>query len=259
MLIDKVSKLTPAKYSPAFAAYQRTKMFVRRVAKTRISRRWMSVAGLVLLIISLLASTVSVPTSQALFLPIVVDTIFVSDEDGIVDVEERISENRPQPMGALREDRVKSQDKNADELTLDYIKRYALIAKAEQRKFGIPASITLAQGILESRYGTSKLAVENNNHFGIKCFARNCKKGHCTNFTDDTHKDFFRMYASVWESYRAHSLLLVNGARYRSLFRTRDYKKWAYGLQAKGYATDRRYAAGLIGIITKYQLYKYDR
>lgn len=258
MFTDKVSRLTPAKYSPAFAAYQRAKMFVRKTATTPISRRWITATGLLLLILSLLGSTVNIPTSQAVFLPVSVDTIYVLDEDGIVDVEERIKD-RPQPMGALREDRVKPSSKNADELTREYIKRYAPIAIAEQKKFGIPASITLAQGILESRYGTSKLAVNNNNHFGIKCFAKKCRRGHCTNHTDDTHKDFFRVYPSAWESYRAHSLLLVNGVRYRPLFRTRDYKKWAYGLQTKGYATDKRYAAGLIGIITKYQLYKYDR
>lgn len=72
-----------------------------------------------------------------------------------------------------------------------YIERFAPIAVQEMEKYGIPASISLAQGLLESRAGTSKLAVQTNNHFGLKCFSRGCKKGHCKNFTDDTHKDFF--------------------------------------------------------------------
>ncbi len=126
-------------------------------------------------------------------------------------------------------------------------------------KYGIPASISLAQGLIESRAGSSKLAVNNNNHFGIKCFSRHCRKGHCTNFTDDTHKDFFRKFPSPWESWRAHSQLLSSG-RYTKLRKNgRDYRKWAYGLKSIGYATDRTYAEKLIGIIERYELYKYDR
>ena len=83
-----------------------------------------------------------------------------------------------------------------------YVDRYADAAIKEMHKYGIPASITLAQGLIESNCGESKLATRNNNHFGIKCFSRSCKKGHCSNFTDDSHKDFFRIYKSTWESYR---------------------------------------------------------
>ncbi|MCW5922323.1 MAG: glucosaminidase domain-containing protein [Saprospiraceae bacterium] len=141
----------------------------------------------------------------------------------------------------------------------DYIQRYHKIAIGEMQKFGIPASISLAQGLIESRAGTSKLAVNNNNHFGIKCFSRNCRKGHCTNFTDDSHKDFFRKFKSPWESWRAHSELLASG-RYASLKRHgKDYRKWAYGLKSIGYATDRGYAEKIIGIIERYDLHQYDR
>jgi flagellum-specific peptidoglycan hydrolase FlgJ len=141
----------------------------------------------------------------------------------------------------------------------DYVERFHNIAVSEMRKFGVPASISLAQGLIESRAGTSKLAVNNNNHFGIKCFSRNCKKGHCTNFTDDTHKDFFRKFKNPWESWRAHSQLLAAG-RYTQLKKHgTDYRKWAYGLRSIGYATDRNYAEKLIGIIERYELYKYDR
>ncbi len=145
------------------------------------------------------------------------------------------------------------------EQTRDYIERFHKIAIGEMEKFGIPASISLAQGLIESRAGLSKLAVNNNNHFGIKCFSRRCGKGHCSNFTDDTHKDFFRKFKSPWESWRAHSQLLASG-RYAKLKKHgRDYRKWAYGLKSVGYATDRTYAEKLIGIIERYDLHKYDR
>lgn len=147
----------------------------------------------------------------------------------------------------------------SSEQTQDYIERFHKIAIGEMEKFGIPASISLAQGLIESRAGLSKLAVNNNNHFGIKCFSRRCGKGHCSNFTDDTHKDFFRKFKSPWESWRAHSQLLASG-RYTKLKKYgRDYRKWAYGLKSVGYATDRTYAEKLIGIIERYDLHKYDR
>lgn len=142
----------------------------------------------------------------------------------------------------------------------DYVKRFAASAKKEMEKYGIPASITLAQGLIESNCGESRLATKNNNHFGIKCFSRSCKKGHCSNFTDDSHKDFFRNYKSVWESYRAHSVLLQK-ARYKSLYKLNknDYKGWARGLKKAGYATDPLYADKLINLIEDLKLYQYDK
>ena len=158
-----------------------------------------------------------------------------------------VSENAPLPAEDL-----------PDDLTLRYIKQYTATARQEMLKYGIPASISLAQGLIESRYGTSTLAKKNNNHFGIKCFAKRCKKGHCTNHTDDSHKDFFRKYTKPWESWRAHSLILCQG-RYKPLFKKKDYKSWAYGLERLGYATDRSYAEKLIGTIEKYRLYNLDK
>jgi len=127
-------------------------------------------------------------------------------------------------------------------------------------KYGIPASITLAQGLLESNIGTSKLATKNKNHFGIKCFSKKCKKGHCSNFNDDHHKDFFRNFSTVWESYRAHSLLLQK-KRYKKLYKLKatDYKGWAKGLQAAGYATDKQYANKLVKLIQRLKLDRIDR
>ena len=141
----------------------------------------------------------------------------------------------------------------------DYIKRFARTAQEEMHKYGIPASITLAQGLLESGVGASPLATKNNNHFGIKCFSKKCKKGHCRNFSDDHHKDFFRVYASAWESYRAHSLFLQQD-RYKDLFDLPrdDYRAWAYGLKKAGYATDERYPEKLIRLIESLGLGEFD-
>lgn len=139
-----------------------------------------------------------------------------------------------------------------------YIKRFARVAQIEQQKYGVPASISLAQGLLESRSGSSKLATEFNNHFGIKCFSKKCKVGHCGNFADDSHKDFFRRYGNAWESWRSHSQMLSNG-KYKRLHKYgSNYRKWAIGLRDLGYATDRQYANKLIGIIEREKLYEYD-
>lgn len=150
-----------------------------------------------------------------------------------------------------------AQNKRTKQLA--YISRFAHVAKAEMAKFGIPASITLAQGLLESNVGESRLATNNQNHFGVKCFSKSCRKGHCSNFSDDSHKDFFRIYNSAWESYRAHSLIL-GGKRYKHLKKlgTKDYKNWAHGLKKAGYATDKRYAFKLIRLIEALDLQKYD-
>jgi len=140
-----------------------------------------------------------------------------------------------------------------------YVKRFYKVAQSEMTKFGIPASITLAQGLIESNAGDSRLSRKNNNHFGMKCFSKRCGKNHCSNFTDDSHKDFFRKYNSAWESYRAHSHLLKN-KRYRPLFslEEKDYKGWSHGLKKAGYATDKRYAEKLIQIIEILNLQQYD-
>lgn len=139
-----------------------------------------------------------------------------------------------------------------------YVKRFVSVAQAEMEKYDIPASITLAQGLLESQHGESQLAKNNNNHFGIKCFARRCKKSHCSNFEDDSHKDFFIKYQSAWESYRAHSKLL-SGKRYKHLkAHGKDYKAWAKGLQSTGYATSKQYSKKLIRLIEDLELTQYD-
>lgn len=142
---------------------------------------------------------------------------------------------------------------------LAYVKKYADIAQKEMAQYGIPASVTLAQGLIETNAGASSLATKNNNHFGIKCFSKKCSKGHCSNFSDDSHKDFFRTYKNAAESFRSHSELLV-GKRYKHLKKlgTTNYKDWAIGLKKAGYATDKNYHNKLISLVENLHLYKYD-
>ena len=139
-----------------------------------------------------------------------------------------------------------------------YIESYADIAVREMKATGIPASITLAQGCLESGNGNSTLATQANNHFGIKCHGW---KGKSIKHTDDAPDECFRSYASAEESFRDHSDFLRYRDRYAFLFELEptDYKGWAYGLQKAGYATAQTYAASLIRIIEENELYRYDQ
>lgn len=142
----------------------------------------------------------------------------------------------------------------------EYIKRFKNVAIAEMERYGIPASIKMGQALIESRAGTSRLATNNNNHFGVKCFSRNCRRGHCTNHTDDSHKDFFRKYKTAWESWRAHSQFISTKKRYAGLFNEGlDYKAWAKGLKEAGYATDKNYDKKLINVIEQYNLQELDK
>ncbi len=140
----------------------------------------------------------------------------------------------------------------------DYVARYTSIAQEEMRTYGIPASITLAQGLLESDAGESVLARESLNHFGIKCRTK-CIGCTCRNYADDVAHDMFRVFEEVSESFREHSLLL-NSPRYKGLKKLEptDYKGWARGLKKAGYATDPRYAEKLIRIIEALDLDQYD-
>lgn len=145
------------------------------------------------------------------------------------------------------------------EMANDYIEQFSKVAITEMKAYGVPASIALAQGLVESRAGTSRLARRNNNHFGMKCFSKKCPKGHCSNFTDDHHKDFFRIYKNPWESWRAHSQMISTGRYARLRKFGNDYRQWAYGLKSLGYATDRTYAEKLIGMIERYDLHRFDK
>ena len=139
-----------------------------------------------------------------------------------------------------------------------YIEKFAPLAVEQQALYGIPASITLAQGLLESGNGNSRLAREGNNHFGIKCGGT--WNGPSLRHDDDAPQECFRSYNTVEESYIDHSLFLSERQRYRGLFDLdpKDYKGWAHGLKAAGYATNPVYAELLIKIIEEHQLYRYD-
>lgn len=142
--------------------------------------------------------------------------------------------------------------------TIEYINTYKEEAMKEMREFKIPASIKLAQGIIESSSGNSDLTKRSNNHFGIKCHKG--WEGDHTLHDDDEKGECFRVYKDPLISFRDHSLFLTTRSRYANLFKLKDgdYVGWAQGLSEAGYATDRRYPAKLIGLIEKYDLHKYD-
>lgn len=143
-------------------------------------------------------------------------------------------------------------------MVLDYITLYKDIAKSNMQQYGIPSSIILGQGILESGAGTGPLSILANNHFGIKCHKE--WTGPSVKYDDDEAQECFRKYEEPRESYRDHALFLTTRPRYLSLFQLDkdDYKQWAKSLKDAGYATDPKYPDKLIGIIERYQLNQYD-
>ena len=143
-------------------------------------------------------------------------------------------------------------------VTEKYIESYKEISMVEMQRYKIPASITLAQAILESGSGQGRLARHGNNHFGIKCHS--AWKGKTLTHDDDEKGECFRRYKYAYESFEDHSAFLVNRSRYASLFELDpdDYVAWAHGLKKAGYATDPDYAKKLIFLIKRYKLYQYD-
>lgn len=141
----------------------------------------------------------------------------------------------------------------------EYIDTFSEVAQLEMKAYGIPASITLAQGLLESGFGKGELARKTNNHFGIKCHSG--WQGDYDFHDDDEKGECFRKYNHPMYSYRDHSTFLTGRSRYGFLFdyRNTDYKKWAHGLRKAGYATDKRYPQKLISLIEKYELAKFDK
>ncbi|QLG45890.1 glucosaminidase domain-containing protein [Costertonia aggregata] len=141
----------------------------------------------------------------------------------------------------------------------EYIATFSEIAQFEMKAYGIPASITLAQGILESGAGRGELALKTNNHFGIKCHAG--WDGEFEYHDDDAKGECFRKYNHPMYSFRDHSIFLSSRSRYAFLFdyRSDDYKRWAKGLREAGYATDKRYPQKLIALIEAHNLTQYDQ
>ena len=155
--------------------------------------------------------------------------------------------------------KLEKGNKSLNKYTLQYIRKYAPLAVLEMHKYDIPASITLAQGILESGNGRSQLASKSNNHFGIKCHVG--WKGQKVYHDDDEKGECFRKYKFVETSYKDHSEFLSGRRRYANLFKLRksDYKGWAKGLKKAGYATDKKYPKKIIKIIETYKLYEFDK
>lgn len=143
-------------------------------------------------------------------------------------------------------------------MVLDYISKYKETAKNNMKQYGIPSSIILGQGILESGAGTGPLSTLANNHFGIKCHKE--WTGPSVKYDDDSEQECFRKYEQPSESYKDHAVFLTGRAWYQPLFQLPkdDYKQWAKGLKAAGYATDPKYPEKLIGIIERYQLNRFD-
>lgn len=190
----------------------------------------------------------------------------------VVKPAQPVAETKPQPINTV-ETPIENSTKTANStevlaattrvkvttaMVLEYIEKYKEIAKKDMVDYGIPASITLGQGILESGAGTGPLSIQANNHFGIKCHKE--WNGPSVNYDDDTEQECFRKYSEPNESYRDHSLFLTSRERYSKLFKLEkdDYKSWAQGLKDAGYATDVAYPTKLIGLIERYQLQKYD-
>lgn len=153
---------------------------------------------------------------------------------------------------------ISAQNQTDHERALQYVLTYKDVAIQEMHRTGIPASIKLGQGLLESSIGTSRLAVEANNHFGAKC--HNTWFGETILHDDDAPQECFRKYPSAYDSYIDHSYVLAK-ERYNSLYEldAYDYKNWAIGLKKAGYATDPNYANKLIKMIERYALFVYDR
>lgn len=162
----------------------------------------------------------------------------------------------PQQKGEVLQATTKV--KVTQELLLQYVKNYKETAKEQMRLHQIPASIIMAQALLESGAGYGVLSVKANNHFGIKCHKE--WTGDFVLQDDDTEKECFRKYELPQQSFEDHSLFLTTRDRYKSLFLVpqNDYKAWANGLKAAGYATDPAYANKLISLIERYQLYRLD-
>jgi len=139
-----------------------------------------------------------------------------------------------------------------------YVLQYKDIAKGNMKQYGIPASIILAQGILESGAGSGTLSKTANNHFGIKCHTG--WTGESVRHDDDADQECFRKYNDPAESYKDHAEFLTGRSRYASLFKLEkgDYQGWAKGLKAAGYATDPKYPEKLISYIERYNLHQYD-
>lgn len=172
-------------------------------------------------------------------------------------VVEKVAHAKPDSLKTL-EYQQPSKPVILDDPTNDFVMRFEATVISEGKKYGVLPSVKMAQAILESDRGRSRMSKRLNNFFGIKCGYRKCPHGTCVPFASDDDDDRFRKYDSPWLSFRDHSKFLQQD-RYRKLQKfDDDYVRWSYGLADAGYATDEMYGEKLIDIIEKYDLYKLD-
>lgn len=189
---------------------------------------------------------------------------FAGNESSYVGEEgERAGTETSEPVPPMDEAPVKKYPTTSPRTSVDlspaqFIAKYAPIAQKLQRKYGVPASVTLGQGLLESNNGNSDLARKANNFFGIKCFAKR-HRACCIKACDDSNNDSFVIFDNPTAAFEGHSKFLQKD-RYKGLKKYgKNYRQWAFGLKSKGYATNPKYAYILIGLIERYDLHKYDR
>ena len=184
--------------------------------------------------------------------------IVTKKKKSVIKTEEIVTPEKLEPVISSKTEEVKTSILKPRSTVVEYIEAFSEIAMQEMRASKIPASITLAQGILESGSGNGRLAKEANNHFGIKCHGWTGDKIY---HDDDASQECFRKYKAAESSYEDHSKFLTGRKRYSKLFQLKatNYKGWANGLKAAGYATDRKYPQKLISLIERYKLYNYDR
>lgn len=181
-------------------------------------------------------------------------------------VNRPLPEDPPLDMEKLQlrpEDRAIFKQEEYDSLREAYIAKYTVVAQAMMRKYGVPASVLLAQGLYETQAGTSKLARQNHNHFGIQCYSDGCNEGHCSNpLSGHMHKVHFRIYHNPWQGWEAHAQRLSRDPRYKKYLpqpgiRFNAYA-WTRALQENGFSADRLYGEKLYNLIQQYNLEELD-
>lgn len=199
--------------------------------------------GLLLYVVSIVKGVQQEQSSEPL---VIRDTVTVTKTKV---VRQKVKGEKVNPAPSDKLDKLSAEE---------FIEKYSPYAVQSWKKYGVPASITLAQGLVESSAGNSKGARVARNFFGIKCFSKH-HKWCCVKANDDSNADSFVIFNSPKESFEGHAKFLCK-PRYKSLHKFgRNYKSWAYGLKSKGYATDKAYASKLINVIERYKLYQYDK
>lgn len=199
-------------------------------------------------------------------LPVFIIIFLVACEHTVVNQQppsEFVVPRDPEPMAMPRpENRAIFTQEQYDSLCRVYITKYTLVAQAMMREYGVPASVLLAQGLHETQAGTSRLARENYNHFGIQCLGEKCSSGHCSNPYSHIHKTFFRIYSHPWQGWEAHAQRLSRDLRYAKYLPQQGIRfnayTWTRALQDNNFSADRLYGEKIYNLIQKYNLEELD-